>query len=155
MSRDPVLAAKELAPKTTAVTQGLGKMAARAMGPYGAITSAQDATQRFTGAQGMADYAQAGISGLGALGYGVGTLPTPAKPIGMGIGLAADAANAGIDYMRRPPAPQPAALPPPAQMGKQFNRMPNARLEEDLMMKDAIRKRAFERVMGPVVPGSF
>jgi len=155
MSRDPVLAAKELAPKTTAMTQGLGKVAARAMGPYGAITSAQDATQRFRGAEGLADYAQAGISGLGALGYGVGTLPTPAKPFGMGVGMAADAANAGIDYMRQPPAPPPAAPPPPAQMARQFNRMPGAILDEDRRMKDAIRKKAFEKVMGPVAPGSF
>ena len=28
-------------------------------------------------------------------------------------------------------------------------------LDEDRMMKQAIRKRAFEKVMGPVVPGSF
>lgn len=28
-------------------------------------------------------------------------------------------------------------------------------LEEDRMMKDAIRKKAFQKVMGPVVPGSF
>ena len=52
----------------------------------------------------------------------------------MGVGMAADAANAGIDYMRQPPAPPPAAPPPPAQMARQFNRMPGAGLEEDRRM---------------------
>ena len=126
MSRDPVLAAKELAPRATAFSQGLSKVAGRAVGPYGLITSAQDATQRFNNAQGLADYAQAGISGLGTLGYGVGILPTPAKPIGMGIGLATDAINTGIDMMRRPSADQ---------------------------LREEMRRKAAARVTGPIAPG--
>jgi hypothetical protein len=127
-------------------------VAGRAVGPYGAITSAQDATQRYRGAEGFADYAQAGISGLGALGYGVGTLPTPAKPFGMGVGMAADAANAGIDYMRQPPAPPSAPPSAPPQMGKTFNRMPGAttaaapNFNDQLTM--AIRLKAAKKVLG-------
>jgi hypothetical protein len=159
MSKDPVLAAKELAPRATAVTQGLGKVAARAMGPYGAITSAQDATQRFSGAQGMADYAQAGISGLGALGYGVGTLPTPAKPFGMGVGMAADAANAGIDYMRQPPGPQPKVNPmTPTYTGPQLSPQEQQNVLQSGSARDkqyfndqltmAIRLKAAKKVLG-------
>lgn len=128
MSQDPALAAKELAPRTTAMAQGLSKVVGRAVGPYGAITSAQDATQRFNQAQGPADYAQAGLSGLGALGYGVGTVFPPAKPIGMGIGLATDAINTGIDMLRRPSADQ---------------------------LREEMRKKAAARVTGPVAPGTF
>ena len=126
MAKDPMLAAKEFAPKATAFGQQLSKVAGRAVGPYGAITSAQDATQRFNNAQGPADYAQAGLSGLGALGYGAGTVFPPAKPIGMGIGLATDAINTGIDMMRRPSADQ---------------------------LREEMRKKAAARVTGPVAPG--
>jgi hypothetical protein len=126
MARDPVLAAKEFAPRSTAMAQGLSRVVGRAVGPYGAITSAQDATQRFNNAQGAADYAQAGLSGLGALGYGAGTVFPPAKPIGMGIGLATDAINTGIDMMRRPSADQ---------------------------LREQMRRRAAARVTGPIAPG--
>jgi len=128
MTQDPALAAKELAPRATAFGQGLSKAVGRAVGPYGAITSAADATQRFNTAQGPADYAQAGLSGLGALGYGVGTVFPPAKPIGMGIGLATDAINTGIDMMRRPSVDQ---------------------------LREEMRKKAAARVTGPVAPGQF
>lgn len=126
MAQDPMLAAKELAPRSTAMAQGLSRVVGRAVGPYGAITSAQDATQRFNNAQGPADYAQAGLSGLGALGYGAGTVFPPAKPIGMGIGLATDAINTGIDMMRRPSADQ---------------------------LREEMRRKAAARVTGPIAPG--
>ena len=159
MSKDPALAAKELAPRTTAMTQGLGKVAARAMGPYGAITSAQDATQRFGDAQGMADYVQAGISGLGALGYGVGTLPTPAKPFGMGVGMASDVVNAGIDYMRQPSAPQPVVKPmTPTYTGPQLSPQEQQNVLQSGSARDkqyfndqltmAVRLKAAKKVLG-------
>jgi hypothetical protein len=151
MAKDPILAAKEFAPRTTAFTQGLGKIAGRAMGPYGAITSAQDATQRYNTAQGPMDYAQAGLSGLGALGYGVGTLPTPAKPFGMGLGMASDAVNAGIDFMRQPAAAQTPVRPSaPAVTAPQLNPIG---VQDQLTMM--MRRKAAEKVMGPVVPGSL
>jgi hypothetical protein len=90
------------APKTAAAGGKLARFAGRALGPYGAITSAQDTAQRFNQAQSPMDYVQSGISALGTLGYGVGTVPTPiTKPVGLAIGGATDLANMGIDYIRQ------------------------------------------------------
>lgn len=90
------------APKTAAFSGILARGAGRAIGPYGAITSAQDTAQRYNQAQSPMDYVQSGISALGTLGYGVGTIPTPiTKPIGLAVGGAADLANMGIDYIRQ------------------------------------------------------
>lgn len=102
MAKDPALAAAEIAPKTTAAVKGVGKVAGRFIGPYGAITSAQDATQRYQSAQGPMDYVQSGISALGSAGYGASMIPTPVTKFGgMAIGGAADLANMGIDYLRQ------------------------------------------------------
>jgi hypothetical protein len=91
-----------------AAASNLGKFAAKAIGPYGAITSADDASQRFQNARGPIDYLQSGISGVGAAGYGMSSLGNmfpPAKIPGMVVGGAADLANMGIDavnqYVRR------------------------------------------------------
>lgn len=90
------------APKTAAAVGKLARFAGRAIGPYGAITSAQDAAQRYNQAQSPMDYVQSGISALGTLGYGVGTIPTPiTKPIGLAVGGATDAANYLIDQIRQ------------------------------------------------------
>ena len=91
------------APLPGGISGVLGKVASRAVGPYGAITSAQDATQRYNTAKSPMDYVQSGISGLGALGYGAGMVPTPMTKIGGPIvGGMADAMNYGIDRMRQP-----------------------------------------------------
>lgn len=111
MSQIPARA-EELAatysPRGAAAASNLGKFAAKAVGPYGAITSAADASQRFQNARGPLDYLQSGISGVGAAGYGMSSLGNifpPAKVPGMMVGGAADLANMGIDavneYVRR------------------------------------------------------
>lgn len=102
LAQNPALAAAEVAPKGTAMAKSIGKAAGRFMGPYGAITSAQDATQRYRSAQSPMDYVQSGISALGSAGYGASMIPHPVTKFGgMAVGGAADLANMGIDYLRQ------------------------------------------------------
>lgn len=104
MSQNPELAMREVAPKLTKGAEVAGNLARRFIGPYGAVTSAADMSQRLS----EGNYGQAAISGIGALGYGMsslGNLFPPAKIPGMAIGGAADVTNMGIDaiteYIRR------------------------------------------------------
>lgn len=90
------------APKTTAVAGKLTNFAGKVVGPYGAITSAQDATQRYRSAQSPMDYVQSGISALGSAGYGASMIPHPVTKFGgMAVGGAADLANYTIDALRQ------------------------------------------------------
>lgn len=104
MSQNPAVAAQEVVPRLTKSAEVAGNLGRRFVGPYGAVTSAADMSQRL--AEG--NYPQAAISGLGALGYGMsslGNLFPPAKVPGMIVGGAADLTNMGIDaiseYVRR------------------------------------------------------
>ena len=104
MGQNPALAAQEVMPRMTKGAEVAGNLARRFAGPYGAVTSAADMSQRL--AEG--NYPQAAISGLGAAGYGMSSLGNvfpAAKVPGMVIGGAADLANMGIDaiaeYVRR------------------------------------------------------
>lgn len=79
----------------------LGTAAQRFIGPYGAITSAADAAQRYNTAKSPMDYVQSGISALGAAGYGAGMIPTPVTKIaGPIVGGVTDLMNSSIDRMR-------------------------------------------------------
>ena len=69
-----------------------------ALGGYGAVTLADDASQRLD----RGDYVGAGISGVGALGSAAAVIPHPAtRIVGGGLALAAPMANMIVDYMRQ------------------------------------------------------
>jgi hypothetical protein len=76
----------------------LGSGLTGALGGYGAITEANDASERF----GRGDYLGAGISGVGALGSAAAVIPHPmTRVVGGGLAMAAPMANLIIDYMRQ------------------------------------------------------
>jgi hypothetical protein len=69
-----------------------------ALGGYGAVTMADDASQRYN----KGDYLGASISGIGALGSAAAVIPHPiTRGVGGGLALAAPMANMIVDYMRQ------------------------------------------------------
>lgn len=69
-----------------------------ALGGYGAVTMADDASQRYN----RGDFLGAGISGIGALGSAAAVIPHPiTRGVGGGLALVAPMANMIVDYMRQ------------------------------------------------------
>jgi hypothetical protein len=76
----------------------LSPSATGALGGYGAVTMADDASQRYK----RGDFLGAGISGIGALGSAAAVIPHPlTRGVGGGLALAAPMANMIVDYMRQ------------------------------------------------------